>query len=430
MQKMEAAICALCDDQNDTNAKTEAKNIKYGSDHMVKKGFIMALGMVLALTMLWGTTALAVGGTGASVANFKAVAAYGSATFKDVGAGAWYDSYIREAYELGIMNGKGGGVFEPNGNIRVCEAIKMACVVHNIYNGGTAVFAQNAQPWYQPYVDYANENDILGNLGIGDFNAYIDRDIMAYYFSRALPESELSAINTVKTLPDVKELDTVGAAVFMLYRAGILTGNDSYGTFEPDSKITRAQAAAIITRLAVASKRKYFVLNTVEMTSEKSQRLTDLNNRRSRTLQLLNICEIAGFGTSASAYFYDNGLVLLEEYASYNADLDTYYGSYDRQYFYTGLADGVTDNEVSNEDDMNGDVYCIVLKEPETGIHAYTMFFDEGALISWTDRNRRSYSNGYRWDEIQAYYAEANTRCDDISRRYWKGELTNFFMPA
>ena len=41
----------------------------------------------------------------------------------------------------------------------------------------------------------------------------------------------------------------------MLYRAGILSGNDGYGTFKPDSELKRCEAAAMFARLAGFSER-------------------------------------------------------------------------------------------------------------------------------------------------------------------------------
>jgi len=35
----------------------------------------------------------------------------------------------------------------------------------------------------------------------------------------------------------------------MLYKAGVLAGNDSIGTFNPGSNITRAEASAIVSRV-------------------------------------------------------------------------------------------------------------------------------------------------------------------------------------
>ena len=49
--------------------------------------------------------------------------------------------------------------------------------------------------------------------------------------------------------------DSYGAAVYRLYRAGILRGNDSAGVFAPDTGIKRSEAATIISRMAVENLR-------------------------------------------------------------------------------------------------------------------------------------------------------------------------------
>ena len=360
------------------------------------------------------TTTAGVPGTGevsllsTSMSNFTAKSVYRVGTFSDIGTGAWYDSYVKKVFELGIMNGKGGDVFDPAGNIRISEALKMACVVHNIYNGSTAVFDQNAQPWYQPYVQYAINNSIVKQNYFHDYNAFATRANMTMLFANALPASELTAINTIGILPDVDPDSSSLQCVYSLYRAGVLTGNDSYGTFEKSSYITRAQAATIITRLAIPSERKRFVLNTVSLTPTKQERLSKLRSLYDTTNRLHDILNTAYLGDAACAYFYDNGLVLLEEYAEYNPETDDYAeGSYNALWYYS-----------------NGAVYCIVMTDPNTGNAIYTLFFDGGKLLGWEDSEGNSYYTGYRWDEMQNYYAHAKAQCDDVSSRYMSGKLS------
>jgi len=185
---------------------------------------------------------------------------YTPGIFNDINENLWYgannQAVIKSAYELQIMDGKGGGVFDPGGNVTYAEAIKMAAVVHNIYNGGTGKFVQG-NPWYQVYVDYAVESGIISSAEFdNDYNRPATRGAMAGIFARCVPESMLQEINVVSYLPDVSENSSYGAEVFKLYRAGVLTGNDSIGTFNYSSYITRAEASAIICRVVIPSERK------------------------------------------------------------------------------------------------------------------------------------------------------------------------------
>lgn len=185
---------------------------------------------------------------------------YITGQFVDVNENEWYGVYgdgsIQTAVCLGIMNGYADGTFLPNNELKLCEAIKMALMVYDIYNFGQPGQYEMGAIWYQEIVASAIEKGIIREGDFADYEASATRCEMAYIFSRALPESELGQINSVFQLPDVTDDTEYSSSVFLLYRAGILTGNDSQGTFAPYTTISRAQAAAIIARLAVVSMRK------------------------------------------------------------------------------------------------------------------------------------------------------------------------------
>lgn len=140
-------------------------------------------------------------------------------------------------------------LFDPLGSLSLAEAVKMEAVLRSYYNADGYEFRQGA-PWYQTYVDYAVLKGIIAGSDFSDYGTAATRAQMAYIFAKALPESELSAINTISALPDVQESDKYGTEIFRLYRAGVLTGSDAQGSFKPDSTISRAEAAAIIRRVA------------------------------------------------------------------------------------------------------------------------------------------------------------------------------------
>ena len=90
------------------------------------------------------------------------------------------------------------------------------------------------------------------------------RGEFAEIFAAALPEEALAARNDVYMgqIPDVPGSRSDAAAIYTLYRAGILTGNDAQGTYAPDSSITRQEMATLAARMALLYLRKSFFLKS------------------------------------------------------------------------------------------------------------------------------------------------------------------------
>jgi hypothetical protein len=128
----------------------------------------------------------------------------------------------------------------------------MAARLNNLYYGSPVTFSQGAV-WYQVYVDYAVSRGIVGEEDFqGNYTRAATRAEMAYIFANALPGQEYSAISTVEILPDVDGSTHFVDSIYLLYRAGVLTG-DGTGAFHPDTSIDRASAAAILSRVALPS---------------------------------------------------------------------------------------------------------------------------------------------------------------------------------
>ena len=356
-------------------------------------------------------------------ATFEKVNTYNN-DFSDVKDTNWFANDVKSAYELGFMNGKGEGLFDPNGNVTVAEGITMAARVHAIYNGkditkaeeapeapaatdeirydfdsldghrlnhatgdvkdgvlvmepdaanaggnfdlgvfieeteiDTSVyktmtvrmrrdekeninerketieifFATDAEPtlgagknylyhivrnvdmaewneyvfdmsasegwkgtvtkvrfdptnnngtyyidsivfsagsapkveepkkdpkWYDMYVDYAVANGIIKKTTFGNYTRNATRAELASLFAAALPAEHFTAINDIKGIPDVDKDASYAKDLLMLYNAGVITGSDAEGTFNPSSDIKRSEVAAIINRVALPENRQ------------------------------------------------------------------------------------------------------------------------------------------------------------------------------
>ena len=221
----------------------------------MKKGLSFLLSVALLLYLL----PVSVSAAGTGMGNFERNGSYQAGLFNDVLENAWYADGVAAAYELGLMKGSGPKTFSPLEMVTLAEAVAMAARLHSRYTSGTESFVQGS-PWYQVYVDYAVNNGILAKGEFSNYTAPATRAQLAHIFAAALPEAELNAINTVTSLPDVDSNTPYYKDIFLLYRAGILTGNDSAGTFTPNAAITRCEVATIITRMVQPTARKHLAI--------------------------------------------------------------------------------------------------------------------------------------------------------------------------
>ncbi len=213
---------------------------------------LISLFTVLIMTAAVIIPAQAAGG----MDNFEVTNTYTCGQFKDVEISDWFSMYVQAGYEFGLIEGKAFDLFVPDDNLTVAEAVKLAACLRSTYYTGKADFG-TGYPWYQTYVDYALRYGIL-SAPYENYGAYITRAQYAELIANTLPAEAFSAKNDVPdgAVPDVLRSDSFGQAVYTLYEAGVLTGNDSFGSFCPFSLLSRAEAAAIVARAADAGFRK------------------------------------------------------------------------------------------------------------------------------------------------------------------------------
>ena len=174
--------------------------------------------------------------------------------FADVKDSSWYAKEVASAYELGFVEGVSETEYSPNTTVTVAQGITMASRVHAEYNGKT--IAKVDGKWYDMYVKYAKDNKIITEYQFDDYTREIKRFEMAELFHDAMGASYYNAINDVVFVPDLPIGAMYNDKILTLYNAGVVTGNDEFGTFAPDSNIKRSECAAIINRVALPENRK------------------------------------------------------------------------------------------------------------------------------------------------------------------------------
>lgn len=181
--------------------------------------------------------------------------------FADVADSSWYRSDVETAHRNGLINGKTPTLYYPDENMTVAEAIKLAASMHQLYYDGEVTLTNGSPNWYSSYVSYAVTNSIIEGE-YPNYNSKVSRQEFVHIFYPALPPSEYGVMNSVAdgAIPDVPMSGTYAVEIYSFYRAGILTGSDAAGTFNPMSNIKRSEVAAILTRMFDSSARKAITL--------------------------------------------------------------------------------------------------------------------------------------------------------------------------
>lgn len=178
--------------------------------------------------------------------------------FVDVPNGAWYYDDLVSVVNMGLINGKTPYQYKPDDNMTYAEAIKIAACMNQYYYNGRVTLTNGTGNWYDTYVTYAKNNGIP--CAYTDLNAKITRADYVHIFYNALPASCFEKINYIAAVPDMAASNAAYSEVLALYNAGVLTGSDSYGNFNPFSYIKRSEVVTIIARMMDNSARKSFTL--------------------------------------------------------------------------------------------------------------------------------------------------------------------------
>ena len=175
--------------------------------------------------------------------------------FTDVAESRWSYPYIREMYEVGVIDGMTPTTFEPAGNVTRAQFVKMLALLQSADVSAYASGPFTDVPgdaWYAHYVNWAAANAIVNGTSETTFdpNAAISRQDMAVMLYRyaqqygiALPE---------QTAAPFTDEGSVAAyalpAVQALHRAGVINGMPD-GSFRPYDTATREQACAVLCTL-------------------------------------------------------------------------------------------------------------------------------------------------------------------------------------
>lgn len=179
-----------------------------------------------------------------------------SKAFTDLDAKAWYHEGVDYALTNGLMNGVGGGKFEPDGQLTRAQLVTVLYRAAGEPDTGKQVnpFTDVADDtWYTKAVIWAANNGIVNGVAKNTFapDDSITREQIAamlyrYAGAEAAKEDKLSAF------PDAAKVsDWAKEALNWAVASGLINGvADANGTanLEPQSTATRTQIATILMR--------------------------------------------------------------------------------------------------------------------------------------------------------------------------------------
>jgi len=214
------------------------------------------LSMLLALScLLTAFASAAPAGSGSGLNNFPDVKTYQNGQFTDVPAGSWFENSVKTVYQKGLMEGVGGGLFDPYKVIPWSQAVTLAARLHATYNGQEIPAAEG--PWYAKYMSYAENAGILPSTcpeAAEVDNKPITRQELAGLFCNILSSEDLPNIND-KSIPDIAQVSPEFTdSAKAMYAAGIFTGKEG-SKFDPNGQAQRAEIATIMSRLLLPGTR-------------------------------------------------------------------------------------------------------------------------------------------------------------------------------
>ena len=210
-----------------------------------------------------------------------AALAAGSLPFRDVPRDAWYYQTVKTAWEKGITKGTTATTFEPDGTVTREQFLVMlyraADVRLDAYHESISIGGRRAEilsdsfsdvdadAWYAETVCLAEGMDVTNGVGNGRFGVGepITREEMATLANRLMTvRQHVSLKQAGRPAPAFSDAalisDWAQDALEAMRLAGVLQG-DEQGRIHPQDHATRAEAAAVVLRLADATVRTSFI---------------------------------------------------------------------------------------------------------------------------------------------------------------------------
>ncbi len=177
---------------------------------------------------------------------------------KDVKKTDWFYDYIAYCMSTGLLNGVGGGKFEPETKLNRAMFVtilgRMAGVDVSMYTSSPFSDVPEGQ-WYTPYVAWAKETGVVNGVSATQFDpeGLVTREqicamVIRYADAGGIVLPETAGANTFAD--DSTISGWAKESVYRAQAAGIVNGKEK-NKFDPLASATRAEGATIFMRLVL-----------------------------------------------------------------------------------------------------------------------------------------------------------------------------------
>ncbi len=166
-------------------------------------------------------------------------------SFKDVKSTSWYYTYVTKLLDLKITGGYSDGTYKPNKSVTRAEFVTFLCNVKGYKQMQGNPFEDSQKSWATGYITAALNNGIIDLPEDKKFrpNDAITRQEVVEMMCRSLNVEP--DVTTKTPYTDVKTNSGYSTAAYLNY---LMQGSlkDNKLIFQPNDKLTRAEAAAVV----------------------------------------------------------------------------------------------------------------------------------------------------------------------------------------
>ncbi|WP_234414262.1 S-layer homology domain-containing protein [Paenibacillus sp. CAA11] len=177
---------------------------------------------------------------------FESLKNGGKFSFSDVKSNSWYSKAVNAVSEGGMFSGFSDGAFKPDKAMSLAELFKVIAIGSGELNSNHPVY------WAAGYVAFAKANGLVLS-DVEETSKYWDtpatREQAVYALAVAANNLDKKEVNDTIKSDSIKDWNSIDSRmremIRFAYNAGIVRGNED-GTFNPKSKITRAEISQIL----------------------------------------------------------------------------------------------------------------------------------------------------------------------------------------